>query len=53
LIFIRTQLPIKENTDECLSQSDFKQQRFTEEYQVGGSGSQAVLQLVLKVEVIL
>ena len=31
----------------------FKQQGFTEEYQVGGSGSRAVLQLVLKVEVIL
>ena len=31
----------------------FKQQRFTKEYQVGGSGSRAVLKLVLKVEVIL
>ena len=31
----------------------FKQQRFTEEYQVGVSGSQAVLRLVLKVEAIL
>ena len=31
----------------------FKQQRSIEEYQVDGNGLQAVLQLVLKVEVIL
>ena len=30
----------------------FKQQRFIEEYQVHGSGLQAVLQLILKVAVI-
>ena len=31
----------------------FKQQQFVEEYQVDGNGTQAVLRLVLKVEMIL